>query len=336
VEALPWDADGDGCIDDSDQDGVLDPADECPGQDDAVDTDEDGIIDGCDAFVDADDDGVEDATDACLGYDDAVDIDEDGTPDGCDSLIDSDADGVADSLDACNGHDDAVDVDEDGTPDGCDELVDSDADGVADSLDACNGHDDAVDVDEDGIVDGCDDNVVMPQTPDYTIQVRLGYAAQLNVTVHASGINESIPLMIEYTVDHEIIIDDEPERNLDSAGETPAINNQSNFSQSFELGIDSGAGLYCVRIDLRLPDGDWIRPTANSPGALNCVEVEASHFPSDGVASANNEIDARNAVLFLGVLAVLLLLGMLVRKGKAADEEPRETVPQPSSQDAPE
>jgi hypothetical protein len=27
-----------------------------------------------------------------------------------------------------------------------------------------------VDVDEDGIVDGCDDNVVMPQTPDYTIQ----------------------------------------------------------------------------------------------------------------------------------------------------------------------
>jgi hypothetical protein len=299
VEALPWDADGDGCIDDSDQDGVLDPADECPGQDDAVDTDEDGIIDGCDAFVDADDDGVEDATDACLGYDDAVDIDEDGTPDGCD------------------------------------ELVDSDADGVADSLDACNGHDDAVDVDEDGIVDGCDDNVVMPQTPDYTIEVRLGYAAQLNVTVHTSGINESIPLMIEYTVDHEIIFDDEPERNLDSAGETPAINNQSNFSQSFELDIDSGAGLYCVRIDLRLPDGDWIRPTANSPGALDCVTVEASHFPSDGVASANNEIDARNVVLFLGVLAVLLLLGMLVRKGKAADEEPHETVPQPSSQDAP-
>ena len=336
VEALPWDADGDGCIDDSDQDGVLDPADECPGHDDAVDTDDDGIIDGCDAFVDADEDGVEDANDACLGYDDAVDIDEDGTPDGCDSLIDSDADGVADSLDECNGYDDAVDVDEDGTPDGCDELVDSDADGVADSLDACNGHDDAVDVDEDGIVDGCDDNVVMPQTPDYTIEVRLGYAAQLNVTVHTSGINESIPLMIEYTVDHEIIFDDEPERNLDSAGETPAINNQSNFSQSFELDIDSGAGLYCVRIYLRLPDGDWIRPTANSPGALDCVTVEASHFPSDGVVSANNETDARNVVLFLGVLAVLLLLGMLVRKGKAADEEPHETVPQPSSQDAPE
>jgi hypothetical protein len=167
-----------------------------------------------------------------------VDIDEDGTPDGCDSLIDSDADGVADSLDACNGHDDAVDVDEDGTPDGCDELVDSDADGVADSLDACNGHDDAVDVDEDGIVDGCDDNVVMPQTPDYTIQVRLGYAAQLNVTVHASGINESIPLMIEYTVDHEIMIEDEPERNLDSAvvkSLPPPINPTSTSPLSWTL-----------------------------------------------------------------------------------------------------
>ena len=333
VDALPWDADGDGCIDDSDQDGVLDPADECPGYDDAVDTDEDGIIDGCDAFVDADEDGVEDATDACLGYDDAVDIDEDGTPDGCDALIDSDADGVADSQDECNGHDDAVDLDEDGTPDGCDELVDSDADGVADSQDECNGHDDAVDLDEDGIADGCDEDVTMPQTPDYTIEVRLGYAAQLNVTVHTSGMNESVPLMIEYTVDHEILIDDEPERNLDSSGEMSAIKNQSMFNQSFELDIDSGAGLYCVRIYLRLPDGDWIRPTANDPGALDCVAVEASHFPSDGVASTDNEIDSRNAALFLGVLVILLVVGMLVRKGKHSDENTLETVSQRSSHD---
>ena len=263
-----------------------------------------------------------------------MDVDEDGTPDGCDELVDSDADGVADSMDACSGHDDAVDVDEDGTPDGCDELVDSDADGVADSMDACSGHDDAVDVDEDGTPDGCDEDVSMPQAPDYTIEVRLGYAAQLNVTVHTSGMNKSLPLMIEYTVDHEIIFNDEPERNLDSSGEIPAITNQSMFNQSFELDIDSGAGLYCVRIYLRLPDGDWIRPTANYPGALDCVEVEASHFPSEGVASLDDEIDPRNAVLFLGGLTVLLLLGMLVRKGKRSNVDSREPASQPSSQNA--
>ena len=173
----------------------------------------------------------------------------------------------------------------------------------------------------------------MPQTPDYTIEVRLGYAAQLNVTVHTSGMNESVPLMIEYTVDHEILIDDKPERNLDSSGEMSAIKNQSMFNQSFELDIDSGAGLYCVRIYLRLPDGDWIRPTANNPGALDCVAVEASHFPSDGVASTDNEIDSRNAALFLGVLVILLVVGMLVRKGKHSDENTLETVSQRSSHD---
>ena len=124
TDALPWDRDGDGCIDDSDQDGVLDPEDQCPGFDDNVDTDADGIIDGCDAYVDADEDGVEDSMDECLGYDDSIDVDEDGTPDGCDALIDSDGDGAANAADACEGHNDTLDVDQDGIPDGCDGLDD--------------------------------------------------------------------------------------------------------------------------------------------------------------------------------------------------------------------
>ena len=157
TNALPWDRDGDGCIDDSDQDGVLDPADECPGYDDAVDTDEDGIIDGCDPFVDADEDGVEDSIDACQGHDDATDADQDGTPDGCDALIDNDGDGVANDEDQCEGHDDGLDEDNDTTPDDCDALIDNDGDGVANDEDQCEGHDDALDADEDETPDGCDD-----------------------------------------------------------------------------------------------------------------------------------------------------------------------------------
>ena len=165
TNALPWDRDGDGCIDDSDQDGVLDPADECPGYDDAVDTDEDGIIDGCDPFVDADEDGVEDSIDACLGHDDALDLDQDGTPDGCDTLIDNDGDGVANDEDQCEGYDDRLDEDNDTTPDACDALIDNDGDGVANDEDLCEGHDDALDADEDETPDGCDDFIDVGEDP---------------------------------------------------------------------------------------------------------------------------------------------------------------------------
>ena len=56
-ESIPWDSDGDGCIDDSDSDGVKDNADICPGFDDNVDIDGDSIPDGCDELVDSDGDG---------------------------------------------------------------------------------------------------------------------------------------------------------------------------------------------------------------------------------------------------------------------------------------
>ncbi len=155
-ESIPWDSDGDGCIDDSDGDGVKDNADLCSGFDDNVDIDGDSIPDDCDSLIDSDADGVADSSDACPGYDDTVDVDADGVPDGCDSLIDSDADGVADSSDACPGYDDSVDVDADGIPDGCDSLIDSDGDGVSDTNDVCLGHNDSIDIDQDGIADGCD------------------------------------------------------------------------------------------------------------------------------------------------------------------------------------
>ena len=153
--AWGWDRDGDGCVDDTDGDGVPDPFDRCLAGDDNLDLDQDNTPDACDDFVDRDDDGVKDSDDRCQGHDDAVDQDEDGTPDGCDDLIDQDGDGAADSEDRCQGHDDAMDQDADGTPDGCDDLLDSDGDGVADDQDVCEG-DDTQDTDGDGVPDACD------------------------------------------------------------------------------------------------------------------------------------------------------------------------------------
>ena len=156
--AWGWDRNGDGCVDDTDADGVTDPYDRCPTGDDTVDVDLDDVPDACDAFVDSDDDGVPDEEDACQGHDDSVDADVDGVPEPCDDLVDSDNDGVADDLDQCNGEDDKVDVDSDGVPDGCDERIDSDNDGVPDESDACPDGDDTVDDDEDGTPNACDES----------------------------------------------------------------------------------------------------------------------------------------------------------------------------------
>ena len=118
--AWKWDVDGDGCIDDIDQDGVNDPFDRCWLGDDTVDEDQDSVPDACDSFVDADDDGIEDGEDICEGYDDSIDSDNDNIPDGCDELIDSDLDGVSDENDECPGHNDTEDDDQDGIANGCD------------------------------------------------------------------------------------------------------------------------------------------------------------------------------------------------------------------------
>jgi PGF-CTERM protein len=156
-ESIPWDSDGDGCIDDSDGDGVKDNTDLCSGFDDNVDIDGDSIPDDCDSLIDSDADGISDEEDACPDHDDNIDVDADGIADGCDSLIDSDADGISDELDSCAGFDDSIDVDADGIADGCDSLIDSDADGIADSYDQCVGYNDALDQDADGIPDDCDE-----------------------------------------------------------------------------------------------------------------------------------------------------------------------------------
>ena len=224
TDALPWDRDGDGCVDDSDEDGVLDPEDRCPGFDDNVDTDADGIIDGCDAYVDADEDGVEDSMDECLGYDDAIDADEDGAPDGCDALIDSDGDGVANAADACEGHNDTFDVDNDGLPDGC---------------------------------DGLDNRTT---TANYVVRTTYQSASQtghagsnlLHVEVEFAQLVFTPGTILEYSITYvwngsEV-----------ASGEHGMAPNGSNYTHAFTVEVPDPQGGYCAEVDLRLPNNQTV------------------------------------------------------------------------------
>ena len=185
-DSIPWDIDGDGCIDDSDGDSVNDPYDLCIGFDDYTDNDNDSIPDGCDPNIDTDGDGVSDAIDSCPGFNDTIDVDNDSIPDGCDSLIDSDFDMVSDLLDQCPGFDDSIDVDNDSIPDDCDVLIDSDQDGIANNLDECEGFNDSADRDNDGTPDGCD------TTPDGSNEtVNTSDSGQDNATTNQNNVSDN-------------------------------------------------------------------------------------------------------------------------------------------------
>ena len=86
------------CISDTDNDGVCDAEDQCPGQNDSLigtscnDGDPCTINDvydtncGCSGtFADTDNDGVCDVYDECPGFDDTIDTDGNGIPDGCET-----------------------------------------------------------------------------------------------------------------------------------------------------------------------------------------------------------------------------------------------------------
>ena len=87
-DAWGFDVNGDGCVDDTDEDGVPDHLDVCEDGSDHTDVDRDGTPDACDELVDSDGDGVADGTDVCEGFDDTNDTDEDGLPNGCDDTDD--------------------------------------------------------------------------------------------------------------------------------------------------------------------------------------------------------------------------------------------------------
>lgn len=145
---------------DKDEDGVIDPEDNCKDtfNPDQLDLDQDKIGDACD--LDWDGDGIENDLDNCSksANPDQTDIDKDGMGDACD--MDKDGDGILNEKDNCpeDSNFGQEDMDGDGIGDNCD--PDADGDKILDKMDNCPGVPNPVqeDLDKDGYGDVCDDD----------------------------------------------------------------------------------------------------------------------------------------------------------------------------------
>ncbi|QDV92395.1 hypothetical protein RAS2_35140 [Phycisphaerae bacterium RAS2] len=129
---------------DADEDGVPDCADQCPGYDDTIDCNNNGMPDACEilacdgdpACSDCNENGVPDGCDlaACVGDPACGDCDQNGVPDGCEYyLADCNANALADECEIAHGL--AHDLNDNDSPDECDLNGDIDGDGVLNAQD---------------------------------------------------------------------------------------------------------------------------------------------------------------------------------------------------------
>lgn len=138
----------DGCPYDTDNDGVADCFDKCPG------TPEGALVDEFGCVIDTDNDGIDDNKDECPNTPEGVEVDSKGCP------LDEDNDGVPDYLDQCKGTPNGVIVDTLGCP------YDMDNDGVPDYLDQCPDTPEGVAVND----NGCAMDEDLDGVPDYLDQ----------------------------------------------------------------------------------------------------------------------------------------------------------------------
>ncbi|MCU0224355.1 MAG: thrombospondin type 3 repeat-containing protein [Acidobacteria bacterium] len=159
---------------DTDEDGVLDGADNCPKVPNEEQADTGGVPGVGDACEDSDGDGMIDVADNCPGVANAgqEDADRDAVGDACDACTDTDGDGFGDpdrplvscAPDNCAAvwNPDQSDAVHPGGPgDACD---DPDGDGVADLVDTCPDRPDPAQQDDDGdrLGDACDNCPAAP------------------------------------------------------------------------------------------------------------------------------------------------------------------------------
>jgi hypothetical protein len=142
---------------DDDKDGVCNPYDKCPNNDDRVDTDRDNIPDGCDNCpsiantdqIDSDSDGVGDvckdtdgdeildAMDNCPEVSNPNQEDNYGSTDVGDACEDTDGDEILDAIDNCPEDSNPDQANNYGSTDVGDACEDTDGDEILDAIDNC-------------------------------------------------------------------------------------------------------------------------------------------------------------------------------------------------------
>lgn len=176
---------------DSDNDGIPDSSDNCPG------TPNNAVVDAQGCPIDSDGDGVSDNLDQCIETPIGALVDADGCP------LDSDNDGVFDGIDQCPATPAIEPVDDSGCP------MDSDNDGVSDGLDQCSDTPTGaevspegcpMDTDGDGVFNGLDQ---CPATPTGALVGSDGCAIDSDADGVADGLDLCANTPMGATVDSQ-------------------------------------------------------------------------------------------------------------------------------------